>query len=106
MITSWTSSAGTLERFRASRMATAPNSGALSVERAPRNLPIGVRAAPTITGLRDLSVIVLAVSSVVRAALRRWNLTTRGSLLYRLRLAVRSYGNHRGLTCVQDWLRV
>jgi hypothetical protein len=36
----------------------APSSGALKGERAPRNFPIGVLAAPTMTGMRDLSGIV------------------------------------------------
>src|SRR5712671_6229445 len=58
MMTSFTSSAGTLDLLSASRMAIAPSSGALSEESAPRNFPIGVRAAPTITGVRDLSGIV------------------------------------------------
>ena len=39
--------AGALERRR---MATAPSSGAESDASPPRNLPIGVRAAATITG--------------------------------------------------------
>src|SRR5881628_466319 len=58
MMTSWTSSAGTPDRFSASRMAMPPSSGALSGESAPRNLPIGVRAAPTMTGVRDLSGMI------------------------------------------------
>src|SRR5881275_1640176 len=58
MITSSTSSSGTFERLSASRMAMAPSSGALSDESAPRNLPIGVRAAPTMTGVRDLSGMI------------------------------------------------
>src|SRR5687768_14456955 len=57
MITSCTSPGATPERFRASRMAMPPSSGALNEERAPRNFPIGVRAAPTMTGVRDLSDI-------------------------------------------------
>src|SRR5213592_477273 len=51
-------SAGTPDRFSASRMAMPPSSGALSGESAPRNLPIGVRAAPTMTGVRDLSGMI------------------------------------------------
>src|SRR5262249_30434218 len=47
MITSSTRSPGTWARFMASRIAAAPRSDALSVESPPRNLPIGVRAAPT-----------------------------------------------------------
>src|SRR6266513_123375 len=61
IMTSWTSSAGTFERLSASRMAMAPSSGALNAERAPRNFPIGVLAAPTITGVRDLSDIVTSL---------------------------------------------
>src|SRR5438876_4764765 len=95
MMTSCTSSAGTLERFSASRMATAPSSGALRVESAPRNLPMGVRAAPTMTGVRDLSGIVMVVVRCSSFNATR-NLTTRGRLLYQLRLAVGLHGNHRG----------
>src|SRR6185312_13778833 len=83
MMTSWTSSADTFDRFRASRIATAPSSGALSGESAPRNLPIGVRAAPTMTGVRDLSAIARIVG---RFLWRYLNLTPRIWLLKRLRL--------------------
>src|SRR5258706_9773556 len=61
MITSCTSAAGTLDRLSAARMATAPSSGALNGERAPRNLPMGVRAAPTITRMRDLSGMITSL---------------------------------------------
>ena len=57
MMTSWTSSAGTPARSSAARMATAPSSGAVSGASAPRNLPIGVRAAATMTGVRVRSGI-------------------------------------------------
>src|SRR5918999_3642022 len=50
--TSSTSAAGTRARSSAARIAIAPSSGAESVDRAPRYLPIGVRAAPTTTGVR------------------------------------------------------
>ena len=57
MMTSSTSPGATLARLNASRIAIAPSSGAESDESPPRNLPIGVRAAPTMTGILDLSVI-------------------------------------------------
>src|SRR5437016_2413444 len=44
-------------RRTASRIAIAPSSGAVSEDRPPRNLPIGVLVAATITGIRDLSDI-------------------------------------------------
>src|SRR5437763_1609024 len=60
MITSCTSFAETPERSSAARMAAAPRSGALSDESAPRNLPIGVRAAETMTGVREASAMSLS----------------------------------------------
>src|ERR1043165_10049186 len=48
------SSIETPERCTAARIAIAPSSGALSALRPPRNLPIGVRAAATMTGCREL----------------------------------------------------
>jgi hypothetical protein len=47
MSTSSTSVPDTPARSIAARIATAPRSDALSVPSPPRNLPIGVRAAPT-----------------------------------------------------------
>src|ERR1041385_3496213 len=44
-------------RVTAALMATAPSSGADNGARPPRNLPIGVRAAETITGSREGSDI-------------------------------------------------
>src|ERR687896_2057598 len=55
--TSSTSAAGTRARSSAARIAIAPSSGAASDDRAPRYFPIGVRAAPTITGVRESVVI-------------------------------------------------
>src|ERR1044072_6436112 len=48
----------TFARCMASRMAAAPRSEALSVERPPRNLPMGVRAAPTMntSGVLDIGM--------------------------------------------------
>src|SRR5678815_4280948 len=57
MITSSMAERSIPERFTASRMATAPSSGAVSGARPPRNFPIGVRAAETMTGCRDVSVM-------------------------------------------------
>ena len=44
---------GRRTRSSAARMAMAPSSGARERRRPPRNLPIGVRAAPTMTGVRE-----------------------------------------------------
>src|SRR6476659_8295999 len=52
MMTSWTSPAGTPDRSNAAVMATAPSSGAESGASEPRNFPIGVLAAATMTGVR------------------------------------------------------
>jgi hypothetical protein len=49
MMTSSMSAASTFDRSRAALMAAAPRSEALKEEKAPRNFPIGVRAAETIT---------------------------------------------------------
>src|SRR5262252_130492 len=53
MITSSIACASTPERCTAARIAVAPSSGAVSGARPPRNLPIGVRTAETMTGWRD-----------------------------------------------------
>ena len=45
-------------RLTAALMAMAPSSGAVSDYSEPRNFPIGVRAAATMTGIRDLSDMV------------------------------------------------
>ena len=57
MMTSCTSLAGIPDLTSAALMAVAPSSGADTVARAPRNLPIGVRAAATMTGMRELSAM-------------------------------------------------
>src|SRR5947207_4128512 len=58
MMTSSTCVPVTFARFMASRMAAAPRSDALSVERPPRNLPMGVRAAATMkaSGVLDIGM--------------------------------------------------
>src|ERR1041384_808367 len=58
MMTSSTCVPVTFARCMASRMAAAPRSEALSVERPPRNLPMGVRAAPTMntSGVLDIGM--------------------------------------------------
>src|SRR6478609_452978 len=63
MITSSIAEMSIPERLTASRIATAPSSGAVSGARPPRNLPIGVRAAATITGCRDESVMWFGLQS-------------------------------------------
>src|SRR3954469_17970812 len=55
MMTSFTSLAGTPDFSSAARIAVAPSSGAESAQTEPRNLPIGGRAADTMTGMRDVS---------------------------------------------------
>src|SRR6476661_7934524 len=67
MMTSLMSLIGTPERSMAALMAIAPSSGALSDDSAPRNLPIGVRAAETMTGVRDLSAMVGSLAGGGRA---------------------------------------
>jgi len=56
MITSSTCVPLTPARLIASRIATAPRSDAFNVERPPRNLPMGVRDAPTMntSGVLDI----------------------------------------------------
>ncbi len=51
MMTSWTSPGSIPARETASRMATAPNSGAFSRANPPRNRPIAVRVVLTMTGV-------------------------------------------------------
>jgi hypothetical protein len=60
MITSPTASGAMPARLTASLIAIAPSSGADRDDSPPRNLPIGVRAAEMITGIRDLSFIFLS----------------------------------------------
>ena len=55
MMTSCTSPPSMPARSSAARMATAPSSGAETDDSPPRNLPIGVRAAETMTGMRVAS---------------------------------------------------
>src|SRR3990172_3135134 len=57
MITSSMSFASTPARLTASRMAIAPSLGAVNDASAPRNLPIGVRVAETMTAVRDASML-------------------------------------------------
>src|SRR4051794_5843681 len=57
MMTSLMSSREMPARSTAALMAIAPSSGADRVESPPRNFPIGVRAAATMTGTRDVSDI-------------------------------------------------
>jgi hypothetical protein len=64
------SSSDTPARRTASRIAMPPSSGADSGESPPRNRPIGVRTADTMTGIRDVS----AMASVrEKGADARWH---------------------------------
>jgi len=58
MMTSSISPTSMRDRCTAARMATAPRSGALSGDNPPRNFPMGVRAAETMTGMREVSGMV------------------------------------------------
>src|SRR3954464_14555945 len=105
MITSCTSSAGTPDRLSASRIATPPSSGALSVESAPRNLPIGVRAAPTMTGVRDLSDIVALTGLFVDGiSSTQFNASRKASEATTIQKRVTA--TDRGSRCVQEFRRV
>src|SRR5437867_12923575 len=70
MYTSSILSRGTPDRSRAARMAIAPSFGDASGARPPRNAPIGVRAAPTIT----TSLIVVLHQSLRHVLAVRANL--------------------------------
>ena len=64
MMTSAMSCASIPDRATASRRAMAPSSGAESDARAPRNLPMGVRTALTITGVVRGSRAISIISSL------------------------------------------
>src|SRR5438105_2608400 len=61
MMTSSMASGAMLERWTASFMAMAPSWGAVKLARLPRYLPVGVRAAPTMTAVCSDMICVLRV---------------------------------------------
>src|SRR5258707_12837205 len=97
MITSSRRFAGAPERSRAARTANAPSSVAENDASAPRNRPVGVRTALTITGSRSATIGLLHVllrSQAHVAGRERGRLWPR--FLQALYRSATRKGNHRG----------
>src|SRR5690349_23441540 len=77
MNTVFTSSGLTPARSKAARMAVAPSRGAGTDDREPRNAPIGVRAAPTITTFFPWDAIVCSSRGGRRRFITRTRLSSR-----------------------------
>src|SRR5438270_6294496 len=87
MMTSSIAAGAMPERRTASFITIAPSWGAVKLARLPRNLPVGVLAAPTITGIRS----VIVGSSCLARCLRTVLANETGSEIERVDLPRHGY---------------